>query len=153
MTQPTMTLWQAIDAMAKQIPFSQAEVENALGTPMTEVRRNAYTIFLQNEHPVSLSEGGRIAQVDLRLGMEAGDPGFMVLSIDDACVSLDAVRAHYNDLTITDRPRGRSLDEVTAYSASLAWGQLSFGFKERNPKCLASVALDPKKAETGNGGE
>ncbi|API73570.1 hypothetical protein [Ralstonia pseudosolanacearum] len=151
MTQPKMTLWQAIDALAMQIPFSKAKVETALGTRMSEVRRNAYTVFLQNEHPVMLTGDGRIAQVDLRLGMEQGDPGFMVLNLDGGCIGLDTVRAHYRELKITDTPRGHSLDEVTSHSASLSWGELSFSFKERNPNCLASVAFDPKKAEAGNG--
>ncbi len=150
MTQPKMTLWQAIDALAMQIPFSKAKVETALDTRMSEVRRNAYTVFLQNEHPVMLAGDGRIAQVDLRLGMEQGDPGFMVLNLDGGCIGLDAVRARYRELKITDTPRGHSLDEVTSHSASLPWGELSFSFKERNPNCLASVAFDPKKAETGN---
>ncbi|WP_197326633.1 hypothetical protein [Ralstonia solanacearum] len=151
MTLPKMTLWQAIDTLAAQIPFSEAKVESVLGTRMSEVRRNAYTAFLQNERPVVLEGNGRIALVDLRLGMEAGDPGFMVLNLDGGCISLDAVRAHYRDLRITDTPRGHSLDEVTSHSASLPWGELSFSFKERNPNCLSSVAFDPKKADAGSG--
>ncbi len=150
-TLPKMTLWQAIDALAAQIPFSEAKVESVLGTRMSEVRRNAYTAFLQNERPVVLEGNRRIALVDLRLGMEAGDPGFMVLNLDGGCISLDAVRAHYRELRITDTPRGHSLDEVTSHSASLPWGELSFSFKERNPNCLSSVAFDPKKADAGSG--
>ena len=152
-TQATVNLWQAIDDVSKQIPFTQAKIESALDTPMCEVRRNADTIFFQNERPVSLSDGERIAQVDLRLGLGAGDPGFVVLNLDDGCVSLRAVQVHYNDLKISDTPRGRSLDEVTAYSASLPWGMLSFGFTARSPECLASVAFAPKQAKAGGRGE
>lgn len=146
--QPTMTLWQAIDEAAAQFPLSQAKVAAVLGMPMHEVRRNPYTIFLRNDHPIPLSEGSQIAEVDLRLGLAPGDPGFIVLGLDDGCMTLHAVRTHYNDLKITDTPRGRSLDEVTAYSVSLPWGRLSFSFKERNRQCLASVAFDPKEGQT-----
>lgn len=151
MARPKMTLWQAIGALARQVPFSQAKLENTLGTRLSEASRNEYTIFLKNESPITMTEDGRIAQVDLRLGMKHGAPGFLVLNLDGGCISLDAVRAHYRDLRITDTPRGHSLDEVTSHSASLPWGELSFSFKERNPNCLSSVAFDPKKAGASSG--
>ncbi len=147
MTQSKMTLWQAIDALVNQIPFSKPKVESTLGAQLSEVRRNPYTVFLQNERTVVLAGGERINKIDLRLGTEEGDPGFLALDIDGDCIGIEAVRSHYGEVKITDVPRGRSLDEATTHSTVLPWGKLSFGFKERNPDCLAYVVLNPKKAE------
>ena len=68
-----------------------------------------------------------------------------VLELGGPCVPLEEVRGHYGDLQITDTPHGHSLDEKTSYTAYLPWGELSFGFAERNPDCLASIVFEPKK--------
>lgn len=115
-------------------PFSQAKLENTLGTRLSEASRNEYTIFLKNESPITLTEDGRIAQVDLRLGMKHWAPGFLVLNLDGGCISLDAVRAHYRDLRITDTPRGHSLDEVTSHSASSPVGRAVIQFQGTQPE-------------------
>jgi hypothetical protein len=139
-----MSIWHAIDALARQVPFSKTKVEAALAVQLQEARRTSHTLFLEGGN-VMLAEECRIAKVDLRLSEEANDPGFMVLDIDSACITLQQVRQHYPALEITQTPRGHSLDEATAHSAKLKWGKLSFGFKEREPECLAYVAFDPKK--------
>ena len=139
-----MTLWEAIDELVRQIPFSKLKVETVLATRLEEVRRNAYTTFFEGG-PVTLAAAQRIDKVDLRLGSDAGDAGFLVLSIEGACLGLAQVRAHHGDLKVTGAPRGRSLEEATTHSVQLPWGKLSFGFKERNPECLASVVLSPRK--------
>ncbi|WP_232447949.1 hypothetical protein [Burkholderia ubonensis] len=43
MTQSRMTLWQAIDALAQQVPFSKAKVEHALSTRLTETDEGGMT--------------------------------------------------------------------------------------------------------------
>ena len=145
MTQPKMTLWQAIDALAKQIPFSKIKIENLFSTQLAETDEGGNDVFqFFKSNPIKVSEGVAIENVDLRIKRAGPHPGFLVLSIGGNCIGIDAVRAHYNELKITDTPRGHSLDEVTSHSAMLQWGELSFSFKERNPNCLASVAFDPK---------
>ncbi|WP_256260098.1 hypothetical protein [Burkholderia ubonensis] len=146
MTQSKMTLWQAIDALAQQVPFSKAKVEHALSTRLTETDEEGNDVFqFFKSTPVTLTDGVVIKNVDLRVKRQGAHPGFMVLELGGQCVGLDAVRGRYSHLEITDVPRGRSLDEATTHSAQLPWGQLSFGFEERNPACLASVSFKPKK--------
>lgn len=146
MNPSTMTLWQVIDAQPQIIPFTQANVEMLFATTLSEKRRSTHTLFLEGGD-VPLAQASRIAKIDLRLGFEAGDLGFMVLSLDGACISLDQVRRHFEDLQITEAPRGRSMDEETSYSVMMPWGKLSFGFAQRNPNCLASIVFNPQKSQ------
>jgi hypothetical protein len=139
-----MTLWQAISALVNQIPFSKSKVEGALGAPLNELRKDEYAAFFDAKD-IKFADGGRISNVDLRLPTKAGHPGFLVLSIDGTCITLDDVRQHYGELAITDVPRGTSVHEVTSHTATLAWGELSFSFPESNRNCLIRVAFDPKK--------
>lgn len=152
MTQQEMTLWQAIDALSHQIPFSKVKVEKLLSTHLTETDEGGNDVFqFFQSNPVKLLDGVVIENVDLRIKRIGPNPGFLVLNTGGSCITIDDVRTHYKDLRITDRPRGRSLDEVTSHTTTLPWGDLSFSFKESNRKCLASVVLNPQKAETGDG--
>ncbi|WP_232469919.1 hypothetical protein [Burkholderia ubonensis] len=147
MTQSTMTLWQAIDALA-QVPFSKARIEQTLSTRLTEIDREGNVVFHRfKSTSVTLSDGVVIENVDLRIKRQGEHPGFMVLRLGGTCVGLDAVRGRYGHLEIVDVPRGRSLDESTTHAEKLPWGELAFGFPERNPGCLAFVAFDPKKQD------
>ncbi|MEF3062924.1 hypothetical protein V4C85_24170 [Ralstonia solanacearum] len=152
MTRPKMTVWQAIDALTQQIPFSKTKIENLLSTQLIETDEGGNDVFqFFKSNPIKLSDGVVIEDVDLRIKRTGPHPGFLVLSVGGSCIGIDTVRTHYSDLRITDTPRGHSLDEVTSHSASLPWGELSFSFKERNPNCLSSVAFDPRKADAGSG--
>jgi hypothetical protein len=148
MTQQKMTLWQAIDALSHQIPFSKVKVEKLLSTRLTETDEGGNDVFqFFKSSPVDLLDGVVIENVDLRIKRIGPNPGFLVLNTGGSCITLDDVRAHYKDLRVTDRPRGRSLDEVTSHTTTLPWGDLSFSFKESNRECLASVVLNPQKRE------
>lgn len=144
MTTKQMNLWQAIEVLAQQIPLTKAKVEALFSITLYEKRRSRHTTFLEGDG-VDFSQGSQLTKFDLRLGNDANDPGFMVLSIGGACVTLEQVRNHYSALTITGSPRGRSLDDVTTHSTELPWGKLTFAFAERKPECLAWIAFDPKK--------
>ncbi|OMG71128.1 hypothetical protein [Burkholderia ubonensis] len=148
MTQSTMTLWQAIDTLAQQVPFSKVKVEHVLSTRLTETDEGGNDVFqFFKSTPVTLSDAVVIENVDLRIKRQGEHPGFMVLRLGGTCVGLDAVRGRYGHLEIVDVPRGRSLDESTTHAAKLPWGELAFGFLERNPGCLAFVAFDPKQQD------
>ena len=152
MTQSKMTLWQAIDVLSNQIPFSKTKVEKLLSTQFTETDEGGNDVFqFFKSDPIKLLDGVVIENVDLRIKRIGPNPGFLALDMGGSCVTLDDVRAHYKDLRITDRPRGRSLDEVTSHTTTLPGGDLSFSFKESNRTCLASVVLNPQKAKTGGG--
>jgi hypothetical protein len=146
---PNMTLWQTIDSLARQIPFKKASIEHVLATRLAvkDISRDLLPNTASQFYiggPVELSDGVVIDKVDLRIRHKTGHPGFLVLDkFGGTCISLSAVRSHYHNLTVTEYPKGQSLDESTSFSAFLEWGKLSFGFAERNRKCLAYVVLKP----------
>ncbi|EEA01360.1 conserved hypothetical protein [Burkholderia sp. H160] len=156
MTQPDMTLWQTIDALVQQIPFTKAKVESVLATHLVDrdtskdpIQNTAFQFYVGG--PAKLADGVVVGNVDLRIRNHAGHPGFLVLGkFSGECVTLATVRAHYGNLKITDTPRGHSLDETTAFSAFLPWGTLSFAFAERNRDCLEGVSFDPRIAESNS---
>ncbi|MDR6524151.1 hypothetical protein J2789_006854 [Variovorax paradoxus] len=144
MTQAAMTLWLAIDMLVTQIPFSKAKVESALLTQLSDTKAPGSEVFQFFEGtPVRFEDGVEASKFDLRIKREGAHPGFLVLEVQGRCVPLDEVKRHYADLAITDVPRGRSMNEATSYTATLGWGRLSFGFREKNPGCLAFIAFDP----------
>jgi hypothetical protein len=138
------TLWQILDELSHQLPFSKKRIETVLSTQLSESDKRGNDIFLfYMSPPVNLADGIVISNVDLRLKREGSHPGFLVLEIEGAHITGAQVRKHYDHLKITDFPRGRSPEEATVYSQDLPWGRLSFGFKERNRDCLASVSFHP----------
>jgi len=148
MNQLPATLWQTIDTLAKQIPFKRAKIERVFETKLFVGDPREFVIQPSFESleggPVGLADGVVVEMIDLRVGPEDSDPGFLVLRVAGTCINLDEVRARYGTLAITDHPRGRSLDEVTAFTSNEPWGKLSFGFAVRNPDCLSGVAFAPK---------
>lgn len=139
-----MTLWQTITSLAEQIPLTRQKVETVLQTTLRESDNTGNDVFQFYESPpVELKDGVVIRTVDLRIKRAGAHPGFMVLEMEGSCVTLDQIRQHYGDVPITSSPRGSSLHEKTHYTATLPWGTLAFGFLERNPGCLASIALKP----------
>ncbi|MGN8083624.1 hypothetical protein [Variovorax sp. 22077] len=140
----TLTLWQTIDTLAAQLPFSTQNVGRTLSTTLSDTLAAGGNVFQFFEgSPVRLADGTELARIDLRIKREDASKGFLVLELKGRCVPLGEVRQHYAALEITDVPRGRSLDEATTFTATPEWGRLSFGFTERNPDCLAFVAFDP----------
>ena len=140
----TLTLWQTIETLAVQLPFSTQNVGRTLSTTLSDTLAAGGNVFQFFEgSPVRLADGTELARIDLRIKREDASRGFLVLELKGRCVPLAEVRQHYAALDITDVPRGRSLDEATTFTAMPGWGRLSFGFTERNPDCLAFVAFDP----------
>ena len=146
-TYATMTLWQIVEALPRLIPFTKDKVETMLAVRLMETDYTGNDVFhFYRSDPIRLSDGVTVSNIDLRIRRKGGHPGFMVLSIDKACVTLDKVRGNYADLQITETPRG-SPDDETSYSTMLPWGKLSFGFAERNPNCLVSIVFNPQKSQ------
>lgn len=143
--QSPMTLWQTIDALISDIPFSTSKLEERLPARFTEATQPIHSEvnqFLEGS-AVQLTDGVVISNLDLRVRRQGSHPGFLVLELQGRCVAFSEVSHHYPELTLTEVPRGRSLDEATSYTAVLPWGGLSFGFRERNPDCLAFVVFNP----------
>lgn len=155
MMQPSMTLWQAVDALAQQIPFTRGNVESVLSTHLVEkdtsknpIQNTTFKFYTSG--PVRLSDGVVISNVDLRVRYKAGHPGFLVLNLEGSCIGIEQVRSHYSDLKLTYPPRPDSKDAFTGYSTFPSWGKLSFSFLEKNPGCLSSLVFDPKPVEADN---
>ena len=138
-----VTLWEAVDALAAQVPFSKGNVEATLSLSLRErvVPSNPLFDFFEGAG-LRLRDGELVSNVDLRVKKDDPRIGLLVLSLEGACIRIEDVRARYGALDLTDFSRGRSLDESTSFSTAQRWGKLSFGFKERNPDCLAYVVLD-----------
>lgn len=139
-----MTLFEVIDLLVQQVPFKKEKVEHTLSTSFFLREQNEYTISF-NANDIQLADGVLIRNIELRASKNLQTPGLLIIDIVGKCFSLKKIKNHYDALEITGVPRGKSLDESTTYSASLPWGTLSFGFKERDPQCLSWVVLDPLK--------
>jgi hypothetical protein len=139
-----VNLWQAIDAIVQRLPLRTDTVDAALGSQLTEntAESNQFFRFYAGD-AVSLDGGTVVQSIDLRLPRAADRPGFLLLELDGICVKLDAVHERFPVLTVTQTPRGRSIDEPTVQTSEQAWGELSFAFRERRPDCLAYVAFKP----------
>lgn len=142
-----MNLWQTIEGLTRRIPFTKAGVEAFLGVALRETEQSNPHFQFFDGPEVALDQGVVIAALDLRIKRKGGHSGFLVLELAGPCITLPQVRSYYHQLELTQIPRGRSLDETTVHSAMLPWGKLSFGFREKNPDCLAMVVFDPKNPE------
>jgi len=142
----SMSIWSIIEVLSKQLPFTKERIEAVFGTRLEIDDADDSDIFqfFKAGH-VSLAEGVELSEVELRLKRGGGHPGLLVLQLEGRCVNLDQVRTHFSKLEITDVPRGRSSDEETTHTAKLAWADVSFGFAERNPKCVATISISPRK--------
>jgi len=135
------TLWQLIGVLGPYPSLAPDKIKQVLPTDFSERRRSTYTSFYVGG-PLQLADQINIEAIDLRVRLMNEMKGLVVLSIAGACVTLHDVHLHYQDIRITAHPRGHSLDEKTSWSTYQPWGKLSFGFKERNPDCLASVTIN-----------
>ncbi|MCL2778259.1 MAG: hypothetical protein FWD73_09665 [Polyangiaceae bacterium] len=141
-----MTLWQIIDALAQQIPFSKQKVEAVLSTQAVEWESQFNDLYrFYKSQPVKLADGVIISTIDLRIKRSGNHPGLLGLDIDGTCITESQLIARYGRLRIAGLPRGDSLDEESVYAQEMPWGTLSFGFKDRKPECLSSVGFGPKK--------
>lgn len=137
----TYTLWSLLDALGEQPSLAPDKVRLTLPVDFVEKKRNPHFAFYDGGH-LGLADQVEIDKVELRTNLSDEARGLLVLDLAGTCLSIEQLRARYPGLAITDHPRGRSLDEETTYSVQQPWGQLSFGFKERKPECLATVVLD-----------
>jgi hypothetical protein len=147
MTQ-VLTLWDAVEALAVLGPLTKESVQTLLSAELAETDQKGNDIFqFYGSQPISLADGSVIDNADLRVKRKGFHPGFLVLRLAGRCVSLNEVRGRYSPLTLSDIPRGRSLDDATAYTALTDWWELSFSFKERERECLSSIAFKPRKTD------
>lgn len=144
MNRSAMTLWQAIDAVIAQIPFSKTGIERVLSTTFSDADPPGNEkLRLFEGAAVRLADDVEISGIDLRVRRTGPHAGFMVLDLAGRPVPAEEVARHYTGLELSGVPRGQSLDEAIGFTAALSWGRLSFGFSERAPQCLVFVAFAP----------
>lgn len=143
----SLDVWTLIDTLPGQLPFTAEKIQAALSLTLGRDGKsesfNPYFSFY-TAGGVALDQGVVIEKIDLRLRREPPDPGFLVLTFAGTCVNKAEVMRRYGGLSLTEYPRGRSLDEEAHYSRSEPWGDLSFGFAERARDCLRSVVFKPR---------
>ena len=92
---------------------------------------------------------GNSLTIDLELrepkeGSSATAGPLFVIHVVQGCPRKSDVEARYSPWKLTDVPRGGSLDEQAYWTRYETWGELSFGFAERAPDCLSTVAFNVK---------
>ncbi|MEJ8852789.1 hypothetical protein [Variovorax rhizosphaerae] len=140
----SMTLWELVGTLKTRLPYTKEKIETAINSKLSEIESNNDAFHFYRGGDVQLRDGVVISKIDLRIKRTGIHPGFLVVEIAGTCVPLDSIQRHYARLETTGVPRGRSLEEATTYSSSESWGKVSFGFREKNPGCLAYIAFDPK---------
>lgn len=141
MDMPHPTLWHVIEILGDQPSLAPERVALVLPVTLVELYRNAYFSFHEGGR-VDLADRIDIDKVELRVSLTDEARGLVLLRLGGACLPIEEVRARFPDLSLSNQPRGRSLDEEAGYATARPWGRLSFGFKERNPRCLATVVVD-----------
>jgi hypothetical protein len=137
-----MKLEELLQRLEQERPWTPAKIESVLGvTPVLYEANEYWTKYLAG--PVELEEGVTVEKLRFSLkNATQAVPRFTVyLSDDSSCVTRQRITSTYPDIQMDYQniPRGRSLDEQIYYDAKRAWGELSFGFKERRPDCLSSI--------------
>lgn len=142
---PTMSaLNQLVERFSAAAPIDRHRAERILGVPLHH-RDSTKTQAIWQARDIR--SGPLTLAVELRESVagSGGTPGaLLAIDVTSGCVHAEDVAAHYKPWTLTDIPRGRSLDEQTSWSREERWGRLSFGFAERRPECLASIVFEAK---------
>lgn len=111
-------------------------VEDAIGTPLRQVDANpSFTI-----HQGSNRDG---TTVEVRVPVPDGPAtaGAIAIVRPVRCILEKVLRHRYGSWEPTSVPRGHSSDEETGWTRTEDWGTITFGFAERSPSCLSSIAF------------
>jgi len=135
------TLWQLIDILDECPVFTLDVIGHMFQIDFSESHRTAYFSSYEGG-PLHLADQIDIKKIELRIRRKDGVGKLMGLDVGGVCVTLDDVLAHHPGIVLAETPRGHSLNEATFYSIRRSREELSFGFKESNPHCLAIVVFD-----------
>jgi len=141
-----ITLWRLIQDLPTCFLPSRESIESLLQMELTETSNTPQLVIYQGSG-FSLADELSLESIELRIQPSNSGFGLLVLELSGRCVSIGEIRQHYPEVRITQVPRGRSKNERTVHSIDLAWGRLSFGFRESNRDCLANVGFRLNVAE------
>lgn len=140
--QQQVSLWELVSSVEQQMPLTISKVESLLGERFQQTDQTpAYVLLASKGTP--LRDGLTVARATLMLrpSLQFEDKSGLALELEGACVSLAQVRERFGELRLIQSPRGRSLDEATAWAVQRPWGHLTFSFTERQPDCLSQVGF------------
>ncbi|WP_420300564.1 hypothetical protein [Enterobacter sp. BNK-8] len=137
-------LWMFISGMSASLKTLSVTTLSNAPLPFKMTRQNEYINFY-NADDIKLADGTNITAIELRLSKD-NDGMAPLLNFSPSsgqCITLDTVKKHYPQLTLTDYPRGRSENEVTSHTArkDMNGQKVSFSFTVKNPHCLGSVVI------------
>lgn len=136
------SLWQLISAIESKMPISIDETQKSLNVSLKEVERNEnFSHFSATGG--ELNDGLSIVRVSLVTApsLNFDEKSALAIELAGKCITIHDVRQKFPELTITQAPRGGSLQETTVWRSLRDWGSVSFAFKEENPTCLFRVTF------------
>lgn len=136
-------LWQFIKEMSASLKTLTVTRLTDATLSFKLTKQNEYINFYSADD-IKLADGTSITAIDLRLSKESdGMAPLLNFSPAGQCITLDTVKKHYPQLTLTDYPRGRSENEVTSYTApkDMNGQKVSFSFTAKKPDCLGGVSI------------
>ena len=138
----------AVDHIVRQVRadprLDRPSVERMLGASL---RHASSTRFFITSEAEGIRAGPLALRAELRepitgSGAQAGP--LLIVRIASGCPNRHDVEKRYAPWTLSDAPRGRSVDEQTSWSRDEVWGRLSFSFAEGAPDCLRTMTFDAK---------
>lgn len=136
-------LWQFIAEMSTSLKTLSVSTLSDAPLSFRLTKQNEYINFYIADD-VKLADGTNITAIDLRLSKESGGMAPLLnFSPFGQCITLDTVKKHYPQLTLTDYPRGRSENEATSYTApkDMNGQKVSFSFTVKKTDCLGTVVI------------
>ncbi|MCL2160496.1 MAG: hypothetical protein FWH56_01205 [Betaproteobacteria bacterium] len=142
-----MKLEELVQNLDAANPWSTEKVESIFCTKLALSRSNdSFAVYTAG--PFLYEEGLVIEETHLRLKIPTNEMIRLILNLEDdtSFFTLNRIEKNWPDVQLDSStfPRGQSWDEKRHYRVERPWGQISFGFKEHRPNCLASITFIPK---------
>ncbi|EOC3070562.1 hypothetical protein ABUP50_003095 [Cronobacter malonaticus] len=142
-TTSSASLWQFISTMRSSLADINVVTLNRAPLTFQLDSQNEYINFYRAEDVV-FTAAGKLTNIELRLSRDPQEKTLLFISHwQGACLTLNDVKQHYPELTITDTPRGHSQNEVTSYTtpAGASGEAVTFSFSAKTPDCLNDVII------------
>jgi len=143
-----MKLEELVQMLEAAAPWTIKRVESVFASASSLARSNN-AIAIHTMGPFCYEEKLIIEEVHLRVRTNTNKMSRLIISLseDAGRFTFDRIKSAWPDIRIdpSTYPRGQSWDEKRHYQTNRPWGRLSFGFKERQPDCLASITFIPKE--------
>ncbi|MBU8820754.1 hypothetical protein KL864_33330 [Mycolicibacterium goodii] len=132
------SLWDVVAAVADRMPVSSDTLSQALGTPLNQTDDTGERWA---GGQIQLGDSVIITSTELR-SAPAGqwhDVGLAILRIGGACQGFDDVKAHYNDLKLSELHPPAPI----SYTNTQPWGTIDFSFDYDNDDltCLKDIVF------------